>query len=73
VIGYVGQTGLATGPHLCYRLYKNNTPINSVTYDFPPSEGLSNEFMDEYLAEVERLDQMLDRMTRSDDLAMYLF
>jgi len=73
VIGYVGQTGLATGPHLCYRLYKNSTPINSVTYDFPPSEGLSDEFMDEYLAEVERLDQMLDRMTRSDDLAMYMF
>jgi murein DD-endopeptidase MepM/ murein hydrolase activator NlpD len=60
VIGYVGQTGLATGPHLCYRLYKNGTPINSVTYDFPPDEGLSEELMDEFRAEVKRLDEMLD-------------
>ncbi|MCC5907726.1 MAG: peptidoglycan DD-metalloendopeptidase family protein [Balneolaceae bacterium] len=65
VIGYVGQTGLATGPHLCYRLYKNNTPINSVTYDFPPDEGLGDEFMDEYRAEVKRLDEMLDGLLDS--------
>ncbi len=65
VIGYVGQTGLATGPHLCYRLYKNNTPINSVTYDFPPDEGLGEEFMDDYRAEVKRLDEMLDGLLDS--------
>ena len=65
VIGYVGQTGLATGPHLCYRLYKNNTPINSVTYDFPPDEGLGDEFMNEYRAEVKRLDEMLDGLLDS--------
>lgn len=66
VIGYVGQTGLATGPHLCYRLYKNNTPINSVTYDFPPSEGLNPDFMDQFLVLVERLDAMLDDLDRTD-------
>jgi len=71
VIGYVGQTGLATGPHLCYRLYKNGTPINSVTYDFPPSEGIDEAYLDEYLAEVQRLDEMLDRMVRGDELALY--
>lgn len=60
VIGYVGQTGLATGPHLCYRLYKNNTPINSVTYDFPPSEGISEGAMTAFLTETRRLARMLD-------------
>ncbi len=60
VIGYVGQTGLATGPHLCYRLYKNGHPVNSVTYDFPPSEGLDDVYMEEFLAEVSRLDDLLD-------------
>jgi murein DD-endopeptidase MepM/ murein hydrolase activator NlpD len=62
VIGYVGQTGLATGPHLCYRLYKNNAPINSVTYDFPPDEGLAKEHMPAFLAEVNRLDEMLESL-----------
>ncbi|TVQ67926.1 MAG: hypothetical protein EA360_01115 [Balneolaceae bacterium] len=69
VIGYVGQTGLATGPHLCYRLYKNNTPINSVTYDFPPSEGVSGDSMDLFLAETRRLARMLQGYDERDILA----
>ncbi len=71
VIGYVGQTGLATGPHLCYRLYKNNNPINSVTYDFPPDEGLSNDHMPAFLAEVNRLDELLQSLVEPvENLAM---
>ncbi|MDZ7719511.1 MAG: peptidoglycan DD-metalloendopeptidase family protein [Balneolaceae bacterium] len=70
VIGYVGQTGLATGPHLCYRLYKHGSPVNSVTYDFPPSEGLQDVYMEEFKMKAKRLDNMLDSVSESDDLAM---
>ena len=71
VIGYVGQTGLATGPHLCYRLYKNGAPLNSVTYDFPPDEGLRAEFMNEFMAEVQRLDEMMNSLTgEGNELAL---
>jgi murein DD-endopeptidase MepM/ murein hydrolase activator NlpD len=38
VIGYVGSTGLATGPHVCYRLWKNGVQIDSRKENFPPSE-----------------------------------
>lgn len=70
VIGYVGQTGLATGPHLCYRLYKHNTPINSVTYDFPPSEGLKEVHMEEYNNQIGRLDDMLNNLKVPEELAL---
>ena len=37
VIGYVGSTGLATGPHVCYRFWKNGSQVNHLREDFPSS------------------------------------
>jgi murein DD-endopeptidase MepM/ murein hydrolase activator NlpD len=54
IIGYVGETGLATGPHLCYRMYVNNRPINSVKADLPASDSLDETLMPE-------LDRVIDR------------
>jgi murein DD-endopeptidase MepM/ murein hydrolase activator NlpD len=42
-IGYVGSTGLATGPHLCYRFWKNGVQVDALRVDLPASEPVAKE------------------------------
>lgn len=54
-IGYVGSTGLATGPHLCYRFWKNGVQVDALRVELPASQPVKKE----YQASFETVKQAL--------------
>lgn len=50
IIGFVGSTGLATGPHVCFRFWKNNQQVDHRREKFPPSFPVSKENEADFIA-----------------------
>lgn len=48
IIGYVGSTGLATGPHVCYRFWKNGRQVDPLRVKIPPSHPVKKELLEDY-------------------------
>ena len=59
LIGYVGMTGTATGPHLDYRVFKNGTAIDPLRMDLPAVDPIKEEDMLEYLRAVSGYMKMV--------------
>ena len=61
-IGYVGSTGLATGPHLCYRFWKNGVQVDALRVDLPPSQPVKEDMMEKFNGQKTLLLQKLDQI-----------
>ena len=56
-IGFVGSTGWATGPHVCYRFWKNGVQVDALRVELPPSLPVKKEYL-------EKFDKVKQQITR---------
>jgi murein DD-endopeptidase MepM/ murein hydrolase activator NlpD len=60
VIGRVGSTGLATGPHVCYRFWKNGVQVDALRLNLPTGEAMQGKNKVRFLAAIAPLKRELD-------------
>lgn len=73
-IGYVGSTGLATGPHVCFRFWKNGKQVDHRREKIPPSEPIKNDYREAFNEHLKQWKARLDNIGlashKSDNAAL---
>lgn len=70
IIGYVGKSGLATGPHLHYEFYKNGVVRNPVSVELPKAESIPKSLLTNFNSQVQPLVAQLKQFTSDTQLAL---
>ena len=62
VIGYVGSTGLATGPHVCYRFWLRGKQVDPFRQNLPAAEPIADNLKEDYFAAIKTVRTKLDKI-----------
>jgi murein DD-endopeptidase MepM/ murein hydrolase activator NlpD len=60
IIGKVGSTGLATGPHVCYRFWKNGVQVDALKLKLPNSKPMDKQNLPRFITQIRPLKKELD-------------
>lgn len=69
VIGYVGTTGMATGPHCHFEIIVNGVKVDPMRIRIPDSKALSNQDLQAFLHEKNNIDSLLNSPTTQSENA----
>ena len=65
IIGKVGSTGLATGPHVCYRFWKNGVQVDALRLKLPNSQPMESRNLPRFKQEILPVKRQLDSVLNS--------
>lgn len=61
-IGYVGSTGLASGPHVCYRFWKNGRQVDPYKQKLPEAKPMDKNLKPNYFEFIKNIKKDLDNI-----------